>query len=50
VYGLLSVADGEFSLDPTFSPSSRAIHESTEHLLLEGMRRLDEGKVPASSG
>jgi DNA-binding response OmpR family regulator len=42
VYALLSLSDGEFSLDPTFVPSTRSIHGSTEQLLLEGMRRMDE--------
>jgi response regulator RpfG family c-di-GMP phosphodiesterase len=42
VYELLALADGEFALDPTFVPTSRSVHASTEHLLLEGMRRMDE--------
>ena len=46
VYSLLALADGEFSLDPTFAPSSRAIQLSTEQLLLEGMRRMDESAQP----
>jgi len=46
VYSLLALADGEFSLDPGFTPSSRAIHNSTEQLLLEGMRRMDESAQP----
>lgn len=42
-YALLRLTDGEFSLDPTFVPEMRVIEESAEALLLEGMRRLDEG-------
>jgi response regulator RpfG family c-di-GMP phosphodiesterase len=42
-YAMLKLADGEFALDPAFQPSTRIIHESSEALLLEGMRRLDEG-------
>jgi response regulator RpfG family c-di-GMP phosphodiesterase len=46
VYSLLALSDGEFALDPSFSPSSRAIQLSTEQLLLEGMRRMDEAAQP----
>jgi response regulator RpfG family c-di-GMP phosphodiesterase len=46
VYSLLALADGEFALDPSFAPSSRAIQASTEQLLLEGMRRMDESAQP----
>jgi response regulator RpfG family c-di-GMP phosphodiesterase len=46
VYSLLALADGEFALDPGFSPTSRAIQASTEQLLLEGMRRMDESAQP----
>jgi response regulator RpfG family c-di-GMP phosphodiesterase len=42
-YAMLKVAEGEFSLDPSFRASGRVIHHSSEALLLEGMRRLDEG-------
>lgn len=42
VYALLQLTGGEFTLDPSFAPTTRAVHESTEQLLLEGMRRLDE--------
>jgi hypothetical protein len=42
-YSMLKLVDGEFALDPTFKPGARVIHESAEALLLEGMRRLDEG-------
>ena len=42
-YAMLSLQDGEFGLDPAFKPQSRVIQATTESLLLEGMRRLDEG-------
>jgi response regulator RpfG family c-di-GMP phosphodiesterase len=42
-YALLRLKDGDFAFDPTFRPKTRAIRESSETLLLEGMRRLDEG-------
>lgn len=45
-YAMLRLRDGEFGLDPAFKPPSRVIHTSSEALLLEGMRRLDEGLAP----
>jgi hypothetical protein len=42
-FAMLKLSDGEFALDPAFKPTARVIHESSEGLLLEGMRRLDEG-------
>jgi response regulator RpfG family c-di-GMP phosphodiesterase len=43
-YRMLAVHEGEFRLDPTFEPTgTRTITVSPEALLLEGMRRLDEG-------
>jgi response regulator RpfG family c-di-GMP phosphodiesterase len=45
-YAMLRLADGEFALDPAFKPSDRLIHTSSEALLLEGMRRMDEGLSP----
>ncbi len=50
VYALLRLDQGEFTLDPSFVPSSRSIHDSTEQLLLEGMRRLDESLSHTGSG
>lgn len=41
-YQLLSVMEGDFALDPSFTPTTRVIHGSAEGLLLEGLRRLDE--------
>jgi response regulator RpfG family c-di-GMP phosphodiesterase len=45
VYAMLKIDDGDFAFDPDFRPqaSERAIHESSEALLLEGLRRRDEG-------
>ena len=42
-YGLLKFVEGDFALDPSFTPPKRVIAESSEALLLEGMRRMDEG-------
>jgi response regulator RpfG family c-di-GMP phosphodiesterase len=42
-YALLKRTDGDFALDPSFLPTERLIQESSEALLLEGLRRLDEG-------
>lgn len=41
-YKLMRWQDGDFSLDPSFTPRERPISESTESLLLEAMRRQDE--------
>ena len=43
VYAMIKLEDGDFGLDPAFKPGARVIQESPEALLLEGMRRLDEG-------
>jgi hypothetical protein len=42
LFALLALTEGEFELDPSFVPTTRTIHEGTEQLLLEGMRRIDE--------
>ena len=42
-YAMLKLTDGDFALDPSFRPGGRVIHQSAEALLLEGMRRMDEG-------
>ena len=42
-YELLTLTEGRFAVDPSVKPKERLITESTEALLLEGMRRLDEG-------
>jgi hypothetical protein len=44
-YAMVSLQTGEFALDPSFIAPERLMHESPEGLLLEGMRRLDEGEV-----
>ncbi len=46
-YAMLTLQSGDFVLDPNFKAPQRVIHESPEALLLEGMRRLDEGIAPA---
>lgn len=42
-YALLRLSTGEFSLKTVRTNDVQTIHESVESLLLEGMRRLDEG-------
>ncbi len=42
-FAMLKLKDGDFGLDPSFRATSRVINESCEGLLLEGMRRMDEG-------
>ena len=42
-YNMLKLQDGEFGVDPSFKPQARIITDSPEALLLEGMRRMDEG-------
>ncbi len=42
-YAMVRFQDGEFALDPSFIPPKRLVAESAEALLLEGMRRMDEG-------
>ena len=44
-YRMLNLKDGEFQIDPQTIPKDRTIEVSPEGLLLEGMRRLDEGLV-----
>lgn len=43
-YKMLNLVAGEFALDPDVKPTTRTINASVETLLLEGLRRLDEGK------
>ncbi|MEY4511850.1 MAG: hypothetical protein RLZZ450_3972 [Pseudomonadota bacterium] len=45
LFALLALTEGEFALDPSFVPVTRTIHEGTEQLLLEGMRRIDESAL-----
>jgi response regulator RpfG family c-di-GMP phosphodiesterase len=42
-YAMLTLAEGTFALDPNVRPETQIIQASPEALLLEGMRRLDEG-------
>jgi response regulator RpfG family c-di-GMP phosphodiesterase len=42
-YALVRFQEGEFAFDPSFVPGRRLITDSPESLLLEGMRRMDEG-------
>lgn len=42
-YAMIKLQEGEFALEPDFRPGDRVIHQSSEALLLEGLRRLDEG-------
>ena len=42
-YAMLGLASGDFLLDPQHTEAQQVIQESPEALLLEGMRRLDEG-------
>jgi response regulator RpfG family c-di-GMP phosphodiesterase len=44
-FAMLKLKDGEFGLDPSFRTESRVIDSSSEALLLEGMRRMDESAV-----
>ena len=42
-YAMLRLTEGDFSLDPNFTAPQQVIQDSPEALLLEGMRRMDEG-------
>jgi response regulator RpfG family c-di-GMP phosphodiesterase len=42
-FAMLKLTDGEFALDPAYVAPARVIQMSCEALLLEGMRRIDEG-------
>ena len=42
-YAMLLVQEGDFALLPHTRPPARVIEETPEALLLEGMRRMDEG-------
>jgi response regulator RpfG family c-di-GMP phosphodiesterase len=46
-YAMLTLTGGDFLLDPNFRAPAQQMTESPEALLLEGMRRLDEGVAPA---
>jgi response regulator RpfG family c-di-GMP phosphodiesterase len=42
-YAMLRISDGDFAFDPNYRAEEVVIQASPESLLLEGMRRLDEG-------
>ncbi|MFO0552780.1 MAG: DUF4388 domain-containing protein [Polyangiaceae bacterium] len=42
-YAMLNIKEGDFHIDAEAAPAERTIEVSPEGLLLEGMRRLDEG-------
>ncbi len=42
-YSMLRLTDGDFAFDPNVKTTERTLAASTESLLLEGMRRIDEG-------
>jgi response regulator RpfG family c-di-GMP phosphodiesterase len=42
-YSMLKLTDGDFAFDPSVKTTERTLAASTESLLLEGMRRIDEG-------
>ncbi len=43
VYGILRLTEGDFALDPNMDPIEDRIGVPAQHLLLEAMRRMDEG-------
>jgi response regulator RpfG family c-di-GMP phosphodiesterase len=45
IYAMLTLAEGEFAMDPNFKTDAVVITTSPEALLLEGMRRLDEATM-----
>jgi len=44
-YRMLAASNGDFQIDPSVHPREQTIDAPPEGLLLEGMRRLDEGLV-----
>lgn len=42
-YAMLKLTEGDFAFDPNVKTTERTLAASTESLLLEGMRRIDEG-------
>jgi hypothetical protein len=43
-YAMLAINDGDFALVPNARPPTRVIDHTPEALLLEAMRRMDEGE------
>jgi response regulator RpfG family c-di-GMP phosphodiesterase len=44
-YAMVALKAGDFAVDPSFVATQRVIEDSPEGLLLEGMRRMDEGAL-----
>jgi len=42
IYRLLGASTGEFQFERSVAPVTRTIHDTTDSLVLEGMRRIDE--------
>ncbi|UCH36609.1 MAG: DUF4388 domain-containing protein [Armatimonadota bacterium] len=42
IYRLLGWREGEFDFSRNLRPVTRSVHDSTEALIMEGMRRIDE--------
>lgn len=47
LYQLLTWKDGEFEVDASETATTQTIHNSSENVLLEGLRRLDESQTKA---
>jgi predicted regulator of Ras-like GTPase activity (Roadblock/LC7/MglB family) len=50
VYALLAWEEGSFRQDPDLLAPSHTIHRSSTGILLEGMRRIDEGNLLSMQG
>lgn len=50
LYAMLSLTEGDFQLTTGGTPPERMIEGSPEMLLLEAMRRMDEGLAPDAEG
>lgn len=49
-YQLITWNDGEFEVEPGAEAPERTIHESAESVILEGLRRFDEGRGKGTEG
>lgn len=49
VYFALTLPNAAFDFSPEFQPTRRTINESWTQIILEGLRRLDEGLSPSES-
>jgi two-component system chemotaxis response regulator CheY len=45
-YRLMAWEEGKFTFDPNAAPGKTTVHRPTMTILLDGMRRLDEGRRP----